>query len=130
MRFRTILFLLIVLLVGVTTTSAGDIFKVTNKSGDQTVTYDVRFGGGKLGDQYTAFDPESKKFVYLSWKRLGKPPVPVSKIWDHRTGETISLYAFPNVKNPLPVIPSLKAMKACPVTGDKEFKAKLHIVVD
>jgi len=130
MGSRTFLFLLIGSLVAASTASAGNIYEVTSKAGDKTVTYEVQFGGGRLMDQFTAFDPESKKFVYLSWERKGKPPVPVTKIWDHRTGETISLYTFPNVKNPLPVIPSVAAMKVCPLTGDKDFKAKLHIIVD
>lgn len=81
-------------------------------------------------DQYTAFDPETKKFVYLQWKRSEAKPTPVMKVWDHHTGETISLYKFPDVQNPLPVIPSIEAMKVCPLTGDKNFKAKLHIIVD
>lgn len=130
MNFRTILCLLLALFVGTSTASAGNIYQVTSKAGDKTVTYEVQFGGGRRMDQLTAFDPESKKFVYLSWERKGKPPLPVAKIWDHRTGETIPLYAFPNVKSPLPAIPSIEAMQVCPVTGDKEFQAKLHIIVD
>jgi hypothetical protein len=51
-------------------------------------------------------------------------------VWDHRTGETIPLYRFPDAKNPLPVIPSIEAMKVCPLTGDKNFEAQLHIIVD
>ncbi len=52
------------------------------------------------------------------------------KVWDHRTGETIPLYRFPDTRNPLPVIPSIKALKVCPITGDKDFKARLHIIID
>jgi hypothetical protein len=47
-----------------------------------------------------------------------------------RTGETLSLYAFPNAKHPLPVIPPIEAMKVCPITRDIESKAKLQIIVD
>ena len=118
------------MLVTTTFASAGNIYKVTSQDGDKTVTYEVRFGGGKLMDLFTAFDPESKKFVYLQWKRSDEKPAPVMKVWDHRTGETIPLYRFPDAKHPLPVIPSLDAMKVCPLTGDKNFKAKLHIIVD
>jgi hypothetical protein len=51
-------------------------------------------------------------------------------LWNHRTGETIPLYHFPDAQNPLPVIPSIEAMKVCPLTNDKNFKAKLHNIVD
>src|SRR5262249_10937430 len=109
---------------------AGNIYQVTSHEGDKTVTYEVRFGGGRAMDQVTAFDPETKKFVYLQWKRGDEKPAPAMKEWDHRTGETIPLYRFPGAKNPLPVIPSINAIKVCPLTGDKNFKARLHIIVD
>lgn len=121
---------LVGVLIGTSSASAGNIDQVTSRDGDKTVAYEVRSGGGKLMDQFTAFDPESKKFVYPSLERKGKPPAPVMMVWDHRTGETIPHYAVPNVKNPLPAIPSIEVMKVCPVTGDKDFKAKLHIIVD
>ena len=118
------------LLIGTSLASAGTIYKVTSQDGERTITYEVRFGGGRLMDQFTAFDPETKKFVYLQWDRKGKPPAPAMKVWDHRTGETIPLYQFPGAKSPLPVIPSIDAMKACPLTNDKNFKAKPHIFID
>ncbi len=130
MNQRVLLFAVVGLLAGMTPTLAGNIYKVTSQDGDKTITYEVRFGGGRLMHQFTAFDPETKKFVYLRWKRDGEKPAPAMKVWDHRTGETILLYRFPDAKNPLPVIPSLDAMKVCPLTGDKNFKAKLHIIVD
>jgi len=52
------------------------------------------------------------------------------KFWDHGTGETISLYKFPHAKHPLPVIPSIKAMKFCPFTGDKNLKAERCVMFD
>lgn len=110
--------------------SAGSVYKITSREGDATITYEVRFGGGRLMDQYTAYDPETKRFVYLQWRRDGEKPTPVMKIWDHRTGETLLLYRFPDSKHPLPIIPSLKAMKVCPRTGDRAFKAKLHMLFD
>jgi hypothetical protein len=130
MAHRVLLFVVVGVLMGTSSASAGNIYQVTSQDGEKTITYEVRFGGGKLMDQFTAFDPETKKFVYLLWDRKGKPPSPAMKIWDHRTGETISLYDFPNAKNPLPVIPSIDAMKVCPLTNDKHFKAKLHVIVD
>jgi hypothetical protein len=130
MLHRTLLLVSAGMLIGTSSAMAGNIYQVTSQDGEKTMTYEVRFGGGKLMDQFTAFDPETKKFVYLRWDRNGKPPTPAMKIWDHRTGEFISLYNFPNVKNPLPVIPSIDAMKVCPLTNDKNFKAKLHIIVD
>ncbi|MSQ97139.1 MAG: hypothetical protein EXR98_21655 [Gemmataceae bacterium] len=130
MLHRILFFALTNLLIGTSSASAGTIYKVTSQDGDKAITYEVRFGGGRLMDQFTAFDPETKKFVYLQWEHKGKPPTPAMKVWDHRTGETILLYRFPDAKNPLPVIPSIDAMKVCPLTNDKNFKAKPHIIVD
>src|SRR5262249_4300101 len=109
---------------------AGNVYQVTAQRGDKTVQYEVQFGGGRIMDRLTAFDPATKKFVYLDWERRGKAPAPVAKIWDHRTGETIPLYSFPQAKGPLPVIPSIEAMKVCPLTGDKNFKARLFEIID
>ncbi len=129
MRFRVMVALMVFQCLAAKAL-AGNIYDVTSKDGKKTVTYQVRFGGGKLFDTYTAFDPASKKFVYLEWKRSEETPKPAMTIWDHRTGETISLYKFPDVKDPLPLIPAIEDMKACPMTGDKKFEAKLTIIVD
>ena len=130
MLTRRILLAAMTLLITISSATAGDIFEVKSRDGDKEITYQVQFGGGFLFDQYTAFDPATKKFVYLTWKREGKPPEPVMSIWDHRTGDTIPLYKFPDVKNPLPIIPSMEAMKVCPMTGDKKLTSKLIIIVD
>tara|TARA_B100000676_G_C17264661_1_gene429926 strand:+ start:78 stop:464 length:387 start_codon:yes stop_codon:yes gene_type:complete len=123
--------LLIILAVCSSASLAGTGYEVTSKDGDRTVTYMVRFGGGKLFEQYTAYDPDSKSFVYLTWpRRGGKPPVPAARIWDHESGRTIELFKFPKVKHPLPVIPDIKAMKVCPKTGDKDFKAVRRLAYD
>jgi len=118
----------LVLLSG--TASAGTIYEVTAMRGGEKVTYQVKFGGGKRFEQWTAFDPKSKKFVYLSWDRSTPEPEPVATIWDHNTGETMKLYKFPGVHHPLPVIPSLKDMKVCPVTGDNKFTNKPAVNYD
>ena len=39
--------------------SAGNIYQITAKDGDKTITYEVRFGRGRLTEVATAFDPES-----------------------------------------------------------------------
>lgn len=109
---------------------AGDGYEVTAQQGGKQITYTVYFGGGQKFDQYTAFDPKSKTFVYLSWERTAKPPQPVKMVWDKDKKEKIPLYKFPNVKEPLPIIPSIEAMKVCPITGDKNFKVKLAVIVD
>lgn len=109
---------------------AGTGYEVTSTDGERTVTYKVNFGGGRMFNQHTAYDPASKKFVYLSWKRGEPDPKPVCSIWNHQTGETIELYRFPKVKNPLPIIPSIDAMKVCPRTGDKNFKHERRIAYD
>jgi hypothetical protein len=103
---------------------AGSEYQIDSNSGEKAVTYVVQFGGGKLFDRYTAFDPKSKKFVYLDWKRDAAAPRPAATIWDHRTGEFVGLYRFPGVEQPLPVIPTIEDMKVCPLTGDKHFQAK------
>lgn len=128
--FRRTILLFAILLFSQAPSFAGNIYDVTSTDGTKTVTYQVRFGGGKLFESYTAFDPASKKFVYLEWKRSEDAPKPALTFWDHRTGEIIALYKFPDVKDPLPVIPSIEDMKVCPMTGDKKFEAKLTIIVD
>lgn len=110
---------------------AGDGYEITSQDSDgKVVTYQVNFGGGMMFEQHTAYDPSSKSFVYLTWKRNEDAPKPVCSIWDHATGRTIELYQFPGVDHPLPVIPSIKEMKVCPKTGDKNFDAKLVIAYD
>jgi hypothetical protein len=109
---------------------AGDGYEVTAKQGDKEITYQVNFGGGRMFDQYTAFDPESKQFVYLQWNRQEQPPKPAMTIWDHQSGELVPLHKFPDVKHPLPIIPSMEAMKVCPITGDRQFKARLVMAID
>ena len=106
------------------------MYEITSRVDDKTVSYRVTFGGGFAFEQYTGFDPETKKFVYLKWKRGEKAPKPVSKIWDHQTGKTVSLYKFPGAKNLLSIIPSVKEMKFCPVTGNKEFEVIPRIAID
>ena len=109
---------------------AGTSYEVISKVDDKTTSYMVTFGGGFRFKQHTAFDPASKKFVYLQWGRGKEDPKPVAKIWDHETGKITELYQFPGVKNPLPIIPSIKAMKVCPVTGSKDFEAIARIAID
>ncbi len=109
---------------------AGNDYRVTCRHGDKTITYEVKFGGIKLLERYTAFDPASRKFVYLEWKRESPAPEPAGKIWDYRTGETIPLYKFPDVAQPLPIIPSIEAMKICPLTGDKNPQVDLLRIHD
>ena len=125
-RFMTTVFTLLIS----SSVLAGTGFEVTSQVDGETKSYMVVFGGGRLFEQYTAFDPETKEFVYLKWLRAEKPPQPVAKIWDHSTGEVIQLFKFPEAKNPLPVIPSIKAMKVCPMTGSKNFKVVPRLAID
>lgn len=111
-------------------TCAGDIFEVTVKNNGEPKTFNVQFGGGEQFEQWTAFDPESKAFVYLDFPRLGEKPTPVATIWQSQTGETIPLYQFKNAKHPLPRIESMAQLKVCPFTGSKDLKAVRIIVVD
>jgi hypothetical protein len=110
--------------------SAGTEYRITSKDGEKTITYVVQFGGGRRFERFTAFDPKSKKFVYLDFDLDGKGPTPAGTIWDHRTGETIKLFKFPKVNQPLPLIPSIEDMKVCPITGDKHFKSERFRIYD
>ena len=130
MTSRTVLLALFGLLLGTLSAEAGAVYKVTSQDGEKTVTYEVRFGGTRRMAEFTGFDPETKRFVYLRWERKDKPPAPAMKIWDHHTGETVPLYNFPDAKHPLTVIPSIESMKVCPLTNDKNFKHKVHLFVD
>ena len=128
---------LILIAVFANSAFAGTGYQVTAKDGDEEVTYMVKFGGGMMFDQYTAFDPATEEFVYLTWKtrpmndeKPEAPPKPVCSIWDHKTGKKIKLYQFPGVEHPLPVIPSMEAMKVCPKTGDKNFKSQPLLAYD
>ena len=105
-------------------TVGGTGYEVTAQQDGKPVTYMVNFGGGFNFEQYTAYDPVSKKFVYLQWPRNADVPKPVSQVWNHESGQTVKLYQFPDIKHPLPVIPSMEAMKFCPIIGDGKFKAK------
>mgnify|MGYP006430793487 CR=1 FL=1 len=109
---------------------AGTGYQVTSQDGDETVTYRVNFGGARRFEQHTAYDPASEKFVYLKWDRGSDAPEPVCSIWNHETGKTIKLYQFPGVENPLPIIPSINAMKVCPKTGDENFKHRAMLAYD
>ncbi len=124
----TLSFLLLILLAS--SAFAGTGYEITSVDEGETVKYMVNFGGGFNFEQYTAYDPVSKKFVYLQWPRDGEAPKRAGAIWDHQTGQTVDLYQFPGVKHPLPVIPSIEAMKVCPRTGDRNFKAKPIIAYD
>ena len=130
MRLPAIVILHAVLLLNTATLFAGEGYEVTSTDGKTTKTYMVRFGGGKLMEQATSFDPASQKFVYLSWKRDTPMPKPAGSIWLAATGETIPLYKFPDVETPLPIIPSIEALKVCPYTGDKKLKAELKMFFD
>ena len=109
---------------------AGTTYRITSTDSNKSMEYEVKFGGGKLFEQLTAFDPKSKKFVYLSWDRNKPAPKPAGTIWDHRSGELIRLYNFPGVDQPLPAISSIDDLKVCPFTGDKRLKAVKAAVYD
>ena len=121
---------LLTLMFATSVSYAGTSYEVISKVDGKTTSYMVTFGGGFRFKQHTAFDPASKKFVYLQWATKQPDPKPVAKIWDHETGKIPELYQIPGVKNPLPIIPSVKAMKVCPVTGSKDFEAIPRIAID
>lgn len=112
-------------------TQAGTVYSVTAADGEgDQVTYEVKFGGGKLFEQHTAYDLASGKFVYVSWNRGDVEPKVAAEILDHATGRTIKLYDFPGADQPLPIIPSIKEMTFCPKTGDKNYQSKPIIAYD
>lgn len=130
MLARRVLLFALTLLFCCSEAKAADAYRITSRDGDREVTYEVMFGGLRRADQYTAFDPETKSFVYLTWKRADEAPKPVMTIWNHRDGSLLELYKFPDAKHPLPIIPDIKAMKVCPLTGDKAFTFRQVGVVD
>jgi hypothetical protein len=118
--------MLVVLLTAGGQVQAGTTYRITSTDGKKSMEYKVDFGGGKLFEKLTAFDPKSKTFVYLSWMR----DKPAGTIWDYRSGEVIRLYKFPGVDQPLPAIPSINDLKVCPFTGDKKFNAVPSVIYD
>ena len=132
MILRRLLIAVVATLVFQSCCLAGEVYKVTSPDGNgkKVVTYEVKFGGGKLFEQFTAFDPASKKFLYLDWKRDGAKPEPAGSIWDYKTGATILLYKFPGVAQPLPIIPSIDDLKICPMTGNKIISKEETIIYD
>jgi hypothetical protein len=129
-RIGALVFALVALALTAGIGSAGTTYQVTSSTGEETRTYEVSFGGGKQFERLTAFDPTSKKFVYLDFRRDSPVPKPVGAIWDHRTGETLPLYSFPGVDQPLPVIPSIEDLKVCPFTGAKDLKVTVKVRYD
>ena len=109
---------------------AGATYEVTSESKGEKTVYEVSFGGGFLFEQFTAYDPETKKFVYLTWKRGENPPKPAGVIWDHKTGKNIELYKFPEAKQALPIIPGIGHLLTCPITGSKNLKKEVTIMYD
>jgi hypothetical protein len=105
---------------------AASIYRITSKTKDgETKQYKVTFGPTKVTNRLVAFCPKNKKFVYLIWKdKTEKAPEPVSSIWDHRTGETVPLYKFPDSPHPLPAIARAEDIKVCPFTGDTKLKVE------
>ena len=110
---------------------AGTTYRVTaSMANGRVLTYDVSFGGGRMFEQYTAFDPESQEFVYLRFNRNEEAPEPAMHYWDHTTGHFVYLYNFPGVEHPLPIIPSIQEMAYCPFTGDEDYRSQPVIAYD
>lgn len=127
---RRVLFCALALFFFCSKAMAADVYEITSRDGDKEVTYKVKFGGLRMADQYTAFDPETKSFVYLTWKRTDEAPKPAITIWNHLDGSLLELYQFPDAKHPLPIIPGIEAMKVCPLTGDKTFEFRFVGYID
>jgi hypothetical protein len=125
-RSGALVFALVALALTAGNGYAGTTYQVTSSTGKETRTYEVSFGGGKLFGRLTAFDPKSRKFVYLDFRRGSPAPKPAGAIWDHRTGETLPLYQFPGVDQTLPVIPSIEDLRACPFTGARDLKVTVQ----
>ena len=60
----------------------------------------VQIGGGRGFEQITGYCPESKKFVYITWKRGEKKPEPMARVWDSATGRTIEIHKCPDCAKP------------------------------
>ena len=90
----------------------------------------VQIGGGRMFEQITGYCPESKKFVYISWKRGTKKPEPISKVWDSATGEMIEVYKCPDCAKPIMPLRLKSADRngpgfdSCPKCGKHTFKVE------
>jgi hypothetical protein len=70
MLYRTLLVLLSGLLIHPSTALAGNTYIVTSHDGEKSITYEVRFGGGKLMDRFAAasvkaYDLDESKSLWL-----------------------------------------------------------------
>ena len=130
MHAKKIIHLFMILLLTSSSLYSGTLYKITSIHEDQEMTYQLMFGGGFRTCKYTAFDPVSKKFLYLSWKRNEKAPEPVASIWIHTTGKTVKLFKFPGATQALPVIPSVDDLKFCPFTGSKDLTKTVLLKYD
>ena len=89
---------------------------------------EVQIGGGMMFKQITGYCTESKKFVYLRWKRDEKKPEPIGQIWDSATGKKIDLYKCPDCSKPFmpvqvdPNNVERPGFDRCPKCGKQTFQ--------
>ena len=90
----------------------------------------VLIGGGMGFHQITGFCPESKKFVYVTWKRGEKKPNPIAKVWDSANGEMIEVYKCPDCTKPFmplrlkPTDMNSPGFDCCPKCGKHTFNVE------
>jgi hypothetical protein len=126
MTKRTLLLTLAFILIPAMASFAGTGYPM--KCTDCGYSSQVRIGGGKRFDQITGYCPESKKFVYLTWKRGEKKPEPVAQVWDSATGKMIDLYKCPDCSKLFMPVQGTAADRSgpgfdcCPKCGKHTFK--------
>jgi hypothetical protein len=109
---------------------SGQDYSLACGEGESNISYRIMFGGSRRNGLITAFDPQSKQFVYLSWSRDKPAPSPIGQILDPHTGEFRYLYNFPKVETPLPEIRSPEEINACPGTKERNIKLRLVVIYD
>lgn len=128
MTKKTLFVALAIAFISSLAANAGTIYPM--KCSDCGYSSQVQIGGGKLFEQITSYCPESKKFVYVTWKRGTKKPEPIAKVWDSATGKMIELYKCPDCSKPFMPLQTDSADRNspgfdhCPKCGKQTFKVE------
>lgn len=116
----------------VTVVYAGESFKMKCTAAGCGYTSQVTFGGGMAFEQLMGYCRKCNTFVHLSWTREGSPlvgpndkiippPNPLGKVWDAKTGRTLTIYACPHCSGPFVHIRNPDELKHCPACSKPGF---------
>jgi hypothetical protein len=108
---------------------AGTAYKVKCETPGCRSQWSVGIGGGGLFEKETGYCMSCDTFVSVSWSRRQRPPAAL-KIWDPKTGETISLYPCPRCQNLFMPIRSADDLRHCPKCKKPSLKSDPYLVYD